>query len=228
MHTYKIGDLVLHPCDNAPFEVVGVRADEIEIEGDWSGGTHNTIGRDWVKPDVVKPYNKYMNYPYYKSNPIPSKFAEEKPEWRIRDLKTGKWISKYSGGKSWYQKSACVDALDKLIKSRPDHPSRYIIEEYNLQLVQRTTGIIEVHKKRDLIAEKRRLEEAKLNFEKNKRIKIQELNEMSVKEFGVPCDALMLMLSRGIISEVHIDDVTKMYIEYNNVEQSKFNENEVN
>lgn len=28
--------------------VVGIRATEVELEGDYSGGTHNTIGKEWM------------------------------------------------------------------------------------------------------------------------------------------------------------------------------------
>ena len=52
-HDYQLGDKVRHPSDNCPFIVVGIRADEIEIEGDFSGGTHNVRQKDWVKPEDV-------------------------------------------------------------------------------------------------------------------------------------------------------------------------------
>lgn len=32
-----------------PFKIVGIRENEIELEGDWSGGTHNVYQKDWVK-----------------------------------------------------------------------------------------------------------------------------------------------------------------------------------
>lgn len=57
MHNFKIDDEVKHPCDEAPFKVVGIRKNEVEIEGDWSGGTHNVCQRDWVSPESIKPYN---------------------------------------------------------------------------------------------------------------------------------------------------------------------------
>jgi len=64
MHNYKLNDEVYHPVDAAPFKVVGIRETEVEIEGDWSGGTHNVIQKDWVSPDVIKPYDntKVVNY----------------------------------------------------------------------------------------------------------------------------------------------------------------------
>jgi hypothetical protein len=36
------------------FTVVGIREDELELEGDWSGGTHNVSQRDWVRIDDCK------------------------------------------------------------------------------------------------------------------------------------------------------------------------------
>lgn len=48
MHNYKLGDMVNHSSDKAPFKVVGIREDEIEITGDFSGGTHNVEQTSWV------------------------------------------------------------------------------------------------------------------------------------------------------------------------------------
>jgi hypothetical protein len=28
--------------------IVGIRATEVELEGDWSGGTHNVTQKDWI------------------------------------------------------------------------------------------------------------------------------------------------------------------------------------
>lgn len=36
-----------------PFTIVGIRKDEVELEGDYSGGTHNTVGKQWFKNDEV-------------------------------------------------------------------------------------------------------------------------------------------------------------------------------
>jgi len=55
---YKIGDLVSHSSDSCPFRVVGLRAGSIEIEGDFSGGTHNVCQTSWVYLNEVKPYSK--------------------------------------------------------------------------------------------------------------------------------------------------------------------------
>lgn len=56
INQYKIGDLVSHPVDRAPFEVVGIRKDQIEIQGDFSGGTHNVCQSGWVPLNEVSPY----------------------------------------------------------------------------------------------------------------------------------------------------------------------------
>jgi hypothetical protein len=51
---FKIFDEVVHPeiyYGNEVFVVVGMRADELELQGDWSGGTHNVSGRSWFKKE---------------------------------------------------------------------------------------------------------------------------------------------------------------------------------
>lgn len=53
MQQYKLGDLVSHPSDLAPFKVVGIRENELEIEGDFSGGTHNVCQRGWEPIDII-------------------------------------------------------------------------------------------------------------------------------------------------------------------------------
>jgi hypothetical protein len=58
-HDYQIGDKVLFPSvDNAPFEVVGVRPDHLEIKGDFSGGTHNVVQTDWVAITELEHYQE--------------------------------------------------------------------------------------------------------------------------------------------------------------------------
>jgi predicted nucleotide-binding protein len=56
MHNYKLDDKVKHPSDLAAFTVVGIRKDTIEIEGDFSGGTHNVTQKDWVDINEVTFY----------------------------------------------------------------------------------------------------------------------------------------------------------------------------
>lgn len=64
---YKLGDKVYHPSDAAPFIVVGIREKEIEIEGDWSGGTapyRDYKAKSWVSKEDIKPfdYSKMKTY----------------------------------------------------------------------------------------------------------------------------------------------------------------------
>ena len=56
-HNYKIGDEVYYPVDRAPFKVIGIKIDTVEIEGDFSGGTHNVTQHDWVEPTEIKPFD---------------------------------------------------------------------------------------------------------------------------------------------------------------------------
>jgi hypothetical protein len=30
-----------------PFKIVGIRQNQVELEGDYSGGTHNSVGVQW-------------------------------------------------------------------------------------------------------------------------------------------------------------------------------------
>lgn len=55
-HSHKLGDQVWYPSDNCPFKVIGVRFDKVEIEGDFSGGTHNVTQSDWVPMEDVEPW----------------------------------------------------------------------------------------------------------------------------------------------------------------------------
>jgi hypothetical protein len=59
---YSIGDFVIVPSiyENEIFEVVGIRKTEIELEGDWSGGTHNLVQSSWVKKSDLKPCKPYL------------------------------------------------------------------------------------------------------------------------------------------------------------------------
>ena len=55
---YNIGDLVYCNVDEAPFTVVGIRSETIELKGDWSGGTHNVCQVGWISKAEVMPYHK--------------------------------------------------------------------------------------------------------------------------------------------------------------------------
>ena len=36
---------------NEPFKIVGIRENQVELEGDFSGGTHNVRQKDWFDDD---------------------------------------------------------------------------------------------------------------------------------------------------------------------------------
>jgi len=57
MHNFKLGDEVYHPCDNAPFIVVGIRKETVEIQGDFSGG-YNVNQTGWVSYKELEIYDR--------------------------------------------------------------------------------------------------------------------------------------------------------------------------
>jgi hypothetical protein len=70
MKNIKLYDIVIVPSiyTNEQFEVVGIRENEVELEGDWSGGTHNVCQRGWIgtnrvlfKRRGIKKSNTYLN-----------------------------------------------------------------------------------------------------------------------------------------------------------------------
>ena len=47
----RINQLVYHKdiyWGREQMKIVGLRKNEVELEGDWSGGTHNVCQRDWM------------------------------------------------------------------------------------------------------------------------------------------------------------------------------------
>lgn len=57
MEEFKLYDKVTHPeiyWGNETFVIVGIRPFEVELQGDWSGGTHNVCQRSWFKKDGLK------------------------------------------------------------------------------------------------------------------------------------------------------------------------------
>lgn len=42
-------------------EIVGIRKDEVELRGDYSGGTHNVIQDSWLPIDGLIEPNNYIN-----------------------------------------------------------------------------------------------------------------------------------------------------------------------
>lgn len=59
----ELGDIVIYP-DAYPteeFEVVGIRKTQVELEGDWSGGTHHVKSKCWIDINSVKLVKKKSN-----------------------------------------------------------------------------------------------------------------------------------------------------------------------
>lgn len=53
---FELGMMVFHDNiydGNERMKVVGIRENEIELEGDYSGGTHNVIQKDWQPVEGV-------------------------------------------------------------------------------------------------------------------------------------------------------------------------------
>jgi len=51
-----LGRMVYHKelyYGREPMKIVGIRENEVELEGDYSGGTHNVCQRDWLSIDGV-------------------------------------------------------------------------------------------------------------------------------------------------------------------------------
>jgi len=48
----SLGETVYHKdiyWGKEPMKVVGIRREEVELEGDYSGGTHNVCQKSWIK-----------------------------------------------------------------------------------------------------------------------------------------------------------------------------------
>ncbi len=53
---YKLGYKVTTDYyEKEVFEVVGIRKDELELRGDWSGGTHSVDQTSWYPIEKCKP-----------------------------------------------------------------------------------------------------------------------------------------------------------------------------
>ena len=62
----KIGQTVYHRDiynHREPLKIVGLRESEIELEGDYSGGTNNIIGKQWLS---IKGVSRVYNHKYKK------------------------------------------------------------------------------------------------------------------------------------------------------------------
>jgi hypothetical protein len=61
---FKIGETVYHRKiyeHKEPLKVVGILEDKLLLEGDFSGGTHNQIERDWLP---IKGTSRIYNYAF--------------------------------------------------------------------------------------------------------------------------------------------------------------------
>lgn len=51
IRSFRIGDIVYHRSvyeHKEPLKVVGILEDKLQLEGDYSGGTHNVCQRSWL------------------------------------------------------------------------------------------------------------------------------------------------------------------------------------
>ena len=61
---FQIGETVYHRTvyeHKEPLKVVGILEDKLLLEGDFSGGTHNVIQRDWLP---IKGTSRIYNHAY--------------------------------------------------------------------------------------------------------------------------------------------------------------------
>jgi len=129
---YKLGDKVYHPADAAPFIVVGIREKEIEIKGDWSGGTHNVNTASWVDVKEIRHYDESKPTYYFNGKPYKQKayFDRVKKALSIcHDLLRDVDIYADQPEQSKWTVQNCskiaTNGLDKLYKEYPDlflHP----------------------------------------------------------------------------------------------------------
>jgi hypothetical protein len=64
--TLELGQTVYHRDvynHREPLKIVGIRENEIELEGDYSGGTHNNIQKQWMP---IKGVSRVYNHKYKK------------------------------------------------------------------------------------------------------------------------------------------------------------------
>jgi hypothetical protein len=68
----RIGQFVYHEelyWGRERMKVVGLRETEVELEGDWSGGTHRAFGRDWMPLEGIRlTYNENPKYNFITSS----------------------------------------------------------------------------------------------------------------------------------------------------------------
>ena len=76
MHNFKLDDKVYYSSDTATFVVVGIRKNTTEIQGDFSGGTHNVNQKGWVNCTEIKLYDKTKVKYYVDGKPFVNGIAQ--------------------------------------------------------------------------------------------------------------------------------------------------------
>lgn len=64
MQKFELGQTVYHRsvCEHKePLKIVGILEDKLLLEGDFSGGTHNVVQRDWLP---IKGVSRIYNHKY--------------------------------------------------------------------------------------------------------------------------------------------------------------------
>ena len=149
------------------------------------------------------------NSEYYKNNPVPAKFQEIKPEYRVRDLATGKWLNKYSGGKSWYRKSSALNALQERQRRSPHEPGRFVLEQYIVGIQVVSTGEEEI-RQRNIERENKR------SYELFKKGGINNIDKIVRQDYNSTLDEL-LKLPKEIL-----DATARQRLVFYNEERNKF------
>ena len=63
-HNFQLGQIVYHRDvynHKEPLKIVGIREHKLELEGDYSGGTHNVCQKYWMP---IKGVSRVYNYAY--------------------------------------------------------------------------------------------------------------------------------------------------------------------
>ena len=70
---FQIGQIVYHRdvyAHSEPLEIIGIRKTELELEGDFSGGTHNVKQSDWLPIVGVSRIKDYSYKKYCRDSAI--------------------------------------------------------------------------------------------------------------------------------------------------------------
>ncbi|MBO0947299.1 hypothetical protein [Fibrella forsythiae] len=126
-HVYILGDKVTHHdlFPNGYFTVVGVRANELELKGDFSGGACGYDQTDWVTIDKISPY-KPEHFVRPPRGLLDRKYIDEQRQQDINDAikrymeagrtVPGEWLEEYNeivARKGARQLQQDIDALER-------------------------------------------------------------------------------------------------------------------